>query len=221
MKFTKVILGLGVLATSLSSVGIANAATTLTGNMAADNAFYAFLGTDANALGTQVASGDNWRVASALTSTALTPGVTNFLNIEAINYGVYGGISFILNLTGTGFHFANGKQTISSDPADLGALTGSYNNSNNSIAEQPWVAATGAVTTDTAYSWGNTVGTSHWADAAINGLNSCQNCTVDFTVPILADAAVPESATWAMMLVGLGLIGFAIRRHQNVSLTYA
>lgn len=34
-------------------------------------------------------------------------------------------------------------------------------------------------------------------------------------------AAVPEPATWAMMLVGMGMIGFAARRRHNVSLTYA
>lgn len=33
--------------------------------------------------------------------------------------------------------------------------------------------------------------------------------------------AVPEPATWAMMLVGMGAIGFAARRRQNVSVSYA
>ena len=32
---------------------------------------------------------------------------------------------------------------------------------------------------------------------------------------------VPEPATWAMMLVGLGMIGFAARRRQNLSVSYA
>lgn len=34
-------------------------------------------------------------------------------------------------------------------------------------------------------------------------------------------AAIPEPATWAMMLVGMGMIGFAARRRQNVSVTFA
>lgn len=33
--------------------------------------------------------------------------------------------------------------------------------------------------------------------------------------------AVPETATWTMMLLGLGSIGFATRRRQIISLTYA
>jgi hypothetical protein len=33
--------------------------------------------------------------------------------------------------------------------------------------------------------------------------------------------SVPEPTTWAMMLVGLGMIGFAARRRRNVSVTYA
>lgn len=34
-------------------------------------------------------------------------------------------------------------------------------------------------------------------------------------------AAVPETATWAMMLVGLGAVGFAMRRRQTVRVAYA
>ena len=33
--------------------------------------------------------------------------------------------------------------------------------------------------------------------------------------------AVPEPATWAMMLVGFGVIGFAARRRQNIRVIYA
>lgn len=34
-------------------------------------------------------------------------------------------------------------------------------------------------------------------------------------------AAVPEATSWAMMLVGMGLIGFAARRRQIIRVTYA
>lgn len=34
-------------------------------------------------------------------------------------------------------------------------------------------------------------------------------------------AGVPEAATWAMMLAGFGMIGFAMRRRQNVTVSFA
>lgn len=54
------------------------------------------------------------------------------------------------------------------------------------------------------------------------------NCNNDAGVPFLAGvtltseaavAAVPEPATWAMMLAGFGMIGFALRRRGNVKTT--
>ena len=43
------------------------------------------------------------------------------------------------------------------------------------------------------------------------------------TFTLLSDStpAVPEPATWAMMIGGFGLIGAAMRRRQKVSVTYA
>ncbi len=37
---------------------------------------------------------------------------------------------------------------------------------------------------------------------------------------VLTVTAVPEAATWAMMLVGLGVIGAVARRRQNVRVAY-
>jgi len=37
----------------------------------------------------------------------------------------------------------------------------------------------------------------------------------------LATTAVPEPATWAMMVGGFGAMGFALRRRQKVAVTYA
>jgi hypothetical protein len=42
---------------------------------------------------------------------------------------------------------------------------------------------------------------------------------VSFTAPVAA--AVPEPATWAMMLIGFGAIGAAVRRRRNVGSTAA
>lgn len=214
MKIKSVLIGATVVLASALLPGLGSAATVLTGNMTADNAFFAFLGTNSSSLGTLVASGDGWYSSYSLTATALTPGVTNYLNIEAINYGGPGGLSFVLNLSNTGFKFANGGQVLTTDPANLGAFTGTYNNSNASVAVQPWVTATGAVIQDTGYPWGNVVGTSNWADASVNGLNSCGYCTVDFTVAI---TPVPELSTWGMMLLGFAGLGLAGYRRNKVA----
>ena len=139
MKMLRVLIGLGFMASFSTAAG---AATDLSGTMTADNAFYAYLGTSPNSLGTLVGSGNNWGSSFALTPSLLTPGVTNYLNIEAINYGGPGGLSFVLNLSNSGFQFANGGQVLTT--ANVGDFTGTYNNGNYSVSVQPWVAAVGA-----------------------------------------------------------------------------
>lgn len=37
----------------------------------------------------------------------------------------------------------------------------------------------------------------------------------------VAIVAVPEASTWAMMIAGLGLVGFAMRRKRNVAVSFA
>jgi hypothetical protein len=46
--------------------------------------------------------------------------------------------------------------------------------------------------------------------------NSSQTAVLTITA-----AAVPEAATWAMMLLGLGVVGAVARRRQNVRIAYA
>lgn len=42
----------------------------------------------------------------------------------------------------------------------------------------------------------------------------------NITVTDIGTAAVPEPATWAMMLVGLGMVGAAVRRRQKVAVNF-
>ena len=42
----------------------------------------------------------------------------------------------------------------------------------------------------------------------------------NITVTDIGTAAVPEPATWAMMLVGLGMVGAAVRRRQKVAVSF-
>jgi hypothetical protein len=220
MKFRRTIAAAGVaLALGLLSLMPAASAATLTGEVTADNAFFAFLATSPNSLGTLIGSGNGWPTSFALTPTGLTPNVTYYLNIEAINYGGPGGLDALLNLTGTGFKFANGTQTLTTNAADVGAWKASYNDTNSDPnAVQPWVPATGQVIVDTGYAWGNITGSAGWIDASSGGLNLCGYCTVDFTVAITPTTQTPEPATWTMMVAGLlSFAGVGVYRRRKLA----
>ena len=55
---------------------------------------------------------------------------------------------------------------------------------------------------------------------AISGLN-VRRFTYSITYANAVTAAVPEPATWAMMILGMGAVGYAMRRRQKVSVSYA
>lgn len=58
--------------------------------------------------------------------------------------------------------------------------------------------------------WTRTLASGYWGTTTYNGLQ------ISFTGDRIAfAAAVPEPETWALLLAGLGLIGFAARRMQR------
>lgn len=83
----------------------------------------------------------------------------------------------------------------------------------------------------TGYSSYFTLGSSDTFTSAVSGnlygvVNDCANCYGDnsggFNVTLSAvRGAVPEPGTWAMMLLGFGAIGFAMRRKPTLVLTRA
>ena len=79
---------------SLAVTASANATETLSGNLTADNAFFAYISTSDSTLGALVASGSDFHVDNyAIPTTSLAEG-TNFLHIEVINFGGPGGQSY-------------------------------------------------------------------------------------------------------------------------------
>jgi hypothetical protein len=183
-------------------------ATSISGALTADNAFFAYISTDNAVLGTLVAQGNDWGATSTFSNFILTPGQTYYLQVEAINYGGPGDLIGQFNLSDTGFQFANGSQSILTDATNWLAI---YNNANsNPNAQQPWVTPTGSVFsvgTNGVGPWGTRSGidgNADWIDATTLGLSDCQNCTVDFSTTITSDSsAAPEPGT-------LGLLGGAL-----------
>jgi hypothetical protein len=202
----------------------ADANDALSGYLTADNYFFAYISTRPSTLGTLIGSGTNWGSTYALTPTTLTPGTTYYLNIEAINgdSGNYsaGGVLGDFQLTG-GAYFSNGTQQLLTGAS---GWVGDYNDSNNGIAQQPWVAPTGAVASEGANGiapWGTfgaIASAADWiwptdsqsSDGTPTPGNQCAACAVDFQTEIFT-SPVPEPCTLAVMLTGVAALG-GVRR---------
>ena len=206
-----VLAGAAMAATAFISQGAQ--ATTLSGNLTADNAFYAFISTNDAVLGTLVESGNSWPTTYSFSGSALTPGVTNYLQIEAINGGGPGGFIGTFTLSDASFHFGNSGQTISTDTVNW---TGIYNDAfgdYGSPSVQPWVTPTGGVAQMT-YGWGTPGGIDPgalwiWSSDSSSGGTACGVCTVDLSTPIIPEvAATPLPSTWSMLLLGFAGLGF-------------
>jgi hypothetical protein len=205
----------------LAATTVGARATTITGSLTTDNAFYAYISTSDSTLGTLVASGDNWPTTFTLGPSALTPGQTNYLHIEAINYGGPGGFIGNFSLSDSQFKFANGTQQLVTDTTNW---SGIYNNSNsNPNAQQPWVQPTGGVESygfNGVSPWGKFLGidsTAQWIWASDqSSANGCAAsggfCTIDLSTQI---TSVPEPSTWAMMILGFAGMGFMAYRRKS------
>ncbi|MFI4934146.1 MAG: hypothetical protein ACHP7N_05980 [Caulobacterales bacterium] len=169
--------------------------STLTGKLTADNAFYAYLSTSPTERGELIGSGDAWGTTFDLKPSALAPGATYYLNIEAINYGDQGAAIGEFHLSGDEFHFANGAQTLLTGAA---GWTGGYGSPNGTVAPQPWVPATGAVFSQGANGvgpWGKVTGvdpSAQWIwpsdpqSAQGSPQGACGTCTVVLSARIVA-----------------------------------
>ena len=224
--FRSAILGGAML---LATVGSGSAAIQLSGNLTADNSFFAYLSTSADTRGTLIGSGNSWSTAFTLTTSTLTAGQTYYLNIEAINgdAGQYsaGGLLGAFTLTG-GATFANGLSTVLTNGSS-GWVAG-YNNSNSSFTAQTWVQPTGSVVvegTNGTSPWGTISGISTsaswiWASDSLSEKpgftaprNQCAGCTVDFQIQI--NTAAPEPASLSLFGLAAAGLGAIVRRRRS------
>lgn len=128
------------------------AAATLGGSFTADNGAFVYLSTSTTAQGTLIGQGNQWETTFNLTSTSLVPGQTYYLHVEASNTGGPAGFIGQFNISGSGFQFSNGTQTLLTGTTGWfggynDAYGGTYVPSTNtdSLVAQSWVPVNGAV----------------------------------------------------------------------------
>jgi hypothetical protein len=192
-------------------------ATSISGIATADNVFYAYITTNPNILGPDlIGSGDNWPSVYSLTTTVLTPGVTNYLEIDAINQG--GPNAFIgqFSLSDTGFEFANGTQYLTTQAA--------Y-----------WVAGPGAGDGGTwpplgvPFSFGPACCTGPWGNPGFDPNAQWIWWTNGDTNEAYFETAItpigtPLPSTWLMLLsslVGLGFLAYRATKQNAIALAPA
>lgn len=104
-------------------VALVASATTLSGSLAADNAFYAYLSTSPTSLGTLVAGNGSdpccsafyWENVYPITPQTLAPGTTYYLQVDVNNWGGPGGLLGSFDLSDSSFEFQNGTQSLITD----------------------------------------------------------------------------------------------------------
>lgn len=191
----------------------AYASTILISNINVDNMFIEYLSSSATDLtGATIIQSQTIDTNGGLnlwsntySASSQISGSKEFLIVEAINVGGPGGFLGDFSLSGTGYRFANGAQSLFTGDAAwtqsltnlAGPYTATYNEGANGVG--PWGAITGVnANADWIYSPTNP-----------NGGNN----TVYFETAITATSAVPEPASLA--LIAAGFLGLGISRTRK------
>lgn len=192
--------------------------TTLSSSINVDNMFNEYISSSATDLtGAQLIQSQLWdtnggALAWATTfnaSTSITGTAPQYLIVEAINVGGPGGFLGSFSLSGSQYEFSNHSQSLLTGDA---AWTQSTNG----------VAGSYANTIDQGQNgvgpWGSRGGNNPLAHWVTGG--GAEWSTTYYSASINQVAAVPEPEEWALMIVGLGLIGFKLRNRKTESQDY-
>jgi hypothetical protein len=114
----------------------------LSGNLAVDNFFTAYISTDDSVQGDFLSSGNRWETTYTLLSQ-LTPGQDYYLHIKATNRGGPAGLLGDFEITGTEHTFSNGLTTLKTNTTDWAVSTSGWNNyqtptSYGTTGSAPW-----------------------------------------------------------------------------------
>jgi hypothetical protein len=169
-------------------------------------------------------SADDFRLTSAATITGASFYALSQGAVTSLTYYIYAA-----GLVGPGTQLATGAaQGLTYAP------TGSaYFGLTEALVSFNFASAFNAAANTTYWLGLNTGSTlSYWETAAANttsvayqnnngaGFNATP-VQLSFTLVSNATGAVPEPATWAMMILGMGAVGFAMRRKSNVTTNVA
>jgi MSHA biogenesis protein MshQ len=175
-------------------------ATTVSTDMTVDNLFNFFISTNDTVPGALVGTGNNWPVTYSFTGL-LTPGVTNYLHVQAINQGGPGGFIGDYTLSDGAFKFSNGTQSLLTETADWRMSMSGFGSGYVTPTDEgangvsPWGVRPG-INANAHWIWAN---------------STCDSCTLYFSSTITP--TIPEPETYAMIVAGLGFMGFWRRRN--------
>jgi hypothetical protein len=201
-------------AAALLSLAPGARAQTLSGSIAVDNQFTAYLGTSQTVQGTPLVSGSDWQTTYNFGPVALTPGQNYWLQIAATDVGAPGMFIGSFSLAGSGFQFANAGQTLVTNTAAWGMSTTGFG-----VGEiAPTSYGTNAASPGP---WGMRPGIDGSAQFLWTSSQCAQTpCTRYFTTAITATgpvSSVPEPSTWALLGTGLLTLGGIARRRRDAA----
>jgi hypothetical protein len=230
MRLARTLIASTAITLSVLGAGAAGAAE-LVGSLTADNSFQAYISTDPDALGTEVASGGNWQQAISF-SEALAPGQTYYIHVIADNEGGPASTpgnpdAFLGGFTLTGGTFSNGTTSLVTNTTDWSADP-------NPVGEQlpsgspSWTNPTGAPVTPVTpagngadniwdQDFGGPIvgipGTAQWIWSSTDPTGEA------FFSTTFTTSAAPEPSQWLLFATGiLGIGGFMRTSRRTAAL---